>query len=126
MKPATLSEADKLNGVQWQGTVRYYVDALRDRTLKVVERKSDGWSEWGEWYSQRGQGGEEAFVTARVRLKHGQWEYMAGWVGPCIGGFLGPCSTRSYGELFREFRTITCEHIKTTKAGATVIGGPGK
>lgn len=125
VEPVTLSQADKLNGVQWQGAVRYYVDALRDRTLKVTEeRKSNGWSEWGEWYESYSEGRKAAFVAARVRLKHGQWEYMASRVGP---GFPGVgSSTALYGELFRDFRTITCELIRNNESGGNPFAEPGE
>ena len=78
--PDSLTEADKLNGVTWRGTVTLSAAAVRSF---CVQELNPGWAKkgpdktWGQWYSGGLPGAYEAdrdISTVKLEGRNGAWK----------------------------------------------------
>ncbi|HKP45446.1 MAG TPA: hypothetical protein VJT50_02530 [Pyrinomonadaceae bacterium] len=74
VKAFPLSAADRLNGIQYRGMVRYWSDARRMLSY------TDGRSRWGEWWE-----GEPIPLELPLMKKSGQWSSGKGSAGGVFG-----------------------------------------
>ncbi len=68
--PRTVTEADKLNGIQWQGIVSLSADVTRERPIGAKE-----WSQWSNGFSA-------AFTGPTMREVNGK--FMMGGLGMAL------------------------------------------
>jgi len=81
--PKEITEVDKLNKIEWKGTVGYYISAMRCYPLDKKNRKKDQ-PDWSEWFDPSSSGSIIAQMESRrkyplflysVLKKGGKWEY---------------------------------------------------